>query len=135
MGNLRNDVLKTKIEFNKAKTKLEMLRIILFSSFYSGSVLLVLILGWIIFPPEQSRWRFISNICFSVLLINLWITYWLIRWIKIVQRIIGELRIKLLQLVWEKVCDCEQACDCALQIENIIKEDNNSLNDEIMTEV
>lgn len=135
MGELRSDVLKTKVEFYKVKARIEKYRVILIRSFYSGGFLLLLILWWILFPPEQSSWRLISNIGFTILLFNLWVSYWMICRIKSNQKFIGELRIKLRQMLWEKICECEQPCDCSVIMEREIVEESNSWSDGIMAEV
>lgn len=135
MGKLRTDVLKIKDEFDRVKAGLKKYQIILNWSLYSGGALLFPVLGWILFPPEQHKWRWIANLCFTVLLLNLWVSYWLIHRVKWAQRVIGELRIKLLQLVWERACDCERPCDCALRIEKEIIEKAESWNDGIKAEV
>ncbi len=135
MGELRVDVLKVKTEFNIAKNKFEKYRVILNWSFYSGGAFLLLVLSIILFPPEQPWWRFVSNICFTVLLLNLWVSYWLICSIKSIQRNIGELRVKLIQLAWEKICDCKQPCDCVSKMEKEIMAEDKLWNDGILAEV
>ena len=131
MGKLRADVFKTKVEFNRAKAGLERYQRILAWSLYSAGALLFLVLGWILFPPEQQRWRWASNACFGVLLLNLWVSYWLICRLKSAQKVIGEFRIKLLQLAREKACDCDWPCDCASRIEKEIIEKAEIWNDGI----
>lgn len=135
MGELNTEVFKIKAEINKLKTKIGKYRIILIQSFYSGGALLLLVFWWIIFPPERFFWRLISNICFAILLLNLWVSYRIICKIKTKQVSIGESRIKLRQMVWEKICDCEQPCDCKAEMERETAEECNSWDDGILAEV
>lgn len=135
MGELRAEVLKIMVEINRVKARIGKCRVILIKSFYSGGALLLLIFWWIIFPPEQALWSLISNTCFTILLFNLWVSYWIISKIKSNQLSIGELRIKLRQMVWEKICDCEEPCNCSAKMEKELAEERNSWDDGILTEV
>lgn len=135
MGKLRAEVVKTKVEFDRVKAGLGKYKSLLIWSLYSGGVFLILALGWVLFPPEQYWWRLVSNLFFVVLLLNLWVSYWLIRRVKLTQRNIGELRIKMLQLVREKACDCQRPCDCVSEIEKEVVEKAGLLNYVIQAEV
>jgi hypothetical protein len=104
-------------------------------SFYWGGGLLLLVFIWIIFPPEENWWRLISNSCFIILILSLWISYWIISEIKGKQKLIGELRIRLRQMVWGKICDCEKACDCKGKMEREMMEEYNNWSDGIFAEV
>ncbi len=135
MGALKTEVLEIKDEMNKAKARIEKYRAFLIWSFYSGGALLLLVFWWIIFPPEKALWSYISNICFVTLIFNLWVSYRIISKIKSGQHLIGEFRIKLRQRLWEKICDCQESCDCAAQVEKELAEEYNTWHDGILAEV
>ena len=135
MEELIVEVSKIKVEINKFKTKIRKYRVILTWSFYLGGTLLLLVFWRIISPPERVFWSLLSNICFAILLINLWVSYWIICKIKSNQVSIGESRIKLRYMVWEKICDCEQTCDCRSKMEREMAKECNSWNDGISAEM
>lgn len=135
MGAIKEEIRDIEAEIQRVKVKIENYRRFLIWSFYWGGVLLLLVLIWIIFPPEASWWRLISNSCFVLLLLSLWISYWIINKIRFNQRMLGELRIKLRQMVWGKICDCQEPCDCKEKIERAMKEEYNDWSDGILAEV
>ncbi len=135
MGELNSEVFQAKVEIKKVKASIGKYRLLLIKGFYLGGALLLLAFWWIIFPPELTLWRLISNICFMALLFNLWVSYWIINKIKSNQASIGKLRTKIKQIVWEKSCDCQGPCDCVAKIEREMAEESNSWNDGILAEV
>ncbi|NLY73970.1 MAG: hypothetical protein GX075_01540 [Firmicutes bacterium] len=135
METLRAEALKTWKELNEIKLKIEKYRRYLIRGFYSGGTLLLMVFWWILFPPRQASWRLTSNICFVFLIGNLWVSYWLIKLLKSGRRSLGELRIKLRQLAWEKICDCEGDCDCGIKLEKAIAAELASRQEGFFTEV
>ena len=135
METLRAEVLQTWREFDEIKLKIQRYRRYLIWGFYSGGTLLLMVFWWILFPPEQASWRLTSNICFAFLIGNLWALYWMIRLLKSGRRSLGELRIKLRQLAWEKICDCEGDCDCAIKLEKAIAAEFASQQEVLFAEV
>lgn len=135
MGAIKEEIRNIEAEIQQVKVKIHNYRMFLIGSFYWGGALLLLVFIWIIFPPEENCWRLASNSCFVLLLLSLWISYWLINKIKFMQRIIGELRIKLRQMVWGKICDCQEPCDCKEKIERAMVEEYNDWSDGILAEV
>lgn len=135
MGVIKSEVLKIKDDIAKAKTKVERYRVQLIWSLYSGGALLLLVLWWIIFPPEQIFWSIISHSCFALLIISMSISYWIINKIKAYQLCLYGLRIKLQQLVWEKICDCVEPCDCQAKMERAMEEEARNWSNGIFAEV
>lgn len=131
METLKSEVVKIKDDIVKTKNEVEKYRVVLLYTLYSGGALLLLALWWIVFPPELTLWRLISHSCFALLLISFWVSYLIINKIKAVQRCLGGLRIKLKLLVWEKICDCPETCDCKAKIEKTIEEATHNWSDGI----
>lgn len=135
MGEFITEVLEIKDEMNKAKARIEKYRSFLIRSFYSGGVLLLSVLWWIIFPSDRVFWSNISNVCFVALIFDLWVSYRIISKIKSGQLLLGDFRIKLRQKLWEKNCDCQESCDYALQMEKELAEEYKTWHHGILAEV
>ena len=135
MGAIKAEILNIRDEIEQTKIEIEKYRSVLRWSFYGGGGLLLLVLWWIFFPPEQAFWILISNSCFLLLLINLWISYWSINKIKSSQSMISELWIKITPMFWEKVCDCKGVCDCKDKMESEFNKEDISWSDGVLAEV
>ncbi len=135
MGAIKAEVLQIKDEIYQGKAKIEKYRLILVGSFYWEGALLLAVFFWIFFPPEEDWRRLLSNSCFTLLLFSLWMSYRIINKIKSKQQFVGELRIKLRQMVWGKICDCEKLCDCKGKMEREMAEEYDGWSDGILAEV
>lgn len=135
MGSIKAEVLKVRAEINRVKARIQKYRLILTGNFYWGGALLLLVFVWIIFPPENDWLRLISNSSFLFLLLSLWISYRIISKIKSGQQMIGELRIKLKQLVLGEICDCPKPCNCRAIMEKELAEEYSNWSDGILAEV